>query len=103
MKKNRDDKLQYGINRVAAANISASSSGKIDKYHYFMGDPRSSIGLLEEAKFSYSALRKAFEKQTTTIAKNGEKQVEESLESSDKEPPSIKNFIRKNAISWNYE
>ena len=31
--KNRDKKLQYGINREAA-KISALSSGKIDKYEY---------------------------------------------------------------------
>ena len=32
----RDEKLQYDINREAA-KISASSSGKIDKYEYLTG------------------------------------------------------------------
>ena len=33
----RDEKLQYDINREAA-NISALSSGKIDKYEYLTGE-----------------------------------------------------------------
>ena len=33
----RDEKLQYDINREAA-KISASSSGKVDKYEYFTGE-----------------------------------------------------------------
>ena len=32
-----DEKLQYNINREAA-NISALSSGKIDKYEYLTGE-----------------------------------------------------------------
>ena len=35
--KNRDQKLQYDINREAA-KISAPSSGKIGKYEYFRGE-----------------------------------------------------------------
>ena len=34
---NRDEKLQYDINREAA-KISALSSGKIDKYEYLTGE-----------------------------------------------------------------
>ena len=33
----KDEKLQYDINREAA-EISALSSGKIDKYEYFTGE-----------------------------------------------------------------
>ena len=59
----RDEKLQYDINRKAA-KISALSSGKIDKYEYVTGE--------EPAKFSYSPIGKACEKQIKTI-KNLEK------------------------------
>ena len=34
----KDEKLQYDINREAAAKISALSSGKIDKYEYLAGE-----------------------------------------------------------------
>ena len=61
----RDEKLQYDINREAA-KLSALSSGKIDKYEYLTGEevfrPDQSI-MREQAKFTYSPLGKAFEKQ----------------------------------------
>ena len=72
----RDDKLQYDINREAA-KISALSSGKIDKYDYLTGEeilPSNQHQIIEQAKFTYSPLRKAFEKQTKTIKDQGEKQ-----------------------------
>ena len=62
----RDEKLQYDINREAA-NISALSSGKIDKYEYLTGEeilPSNQQQIIEQAKFTYSPLGKAFEKQT---------------------------------------
>ena len=62
----RDEKLQYDINREAA-KISAWWSGKIDKYQYLTGEellPCNQRQITEQAKFSYSRLRKAFEKQT---------------------------------------
>ena len=65
----RDEKLQYNINREAA-KISALSSGKIDKYEYFTGEeilPSNQQKIIEQAKFTYSSLEKAFEKQTKTI------------------------------------
>ena len=73
----RDDKLQYDINREAA-KISALSSGKIDKYDYLTGEeilPSNQHQIIEQAKFTYSPLRKAFEKQTKTIKDQGEKQI----------------------------
>ena len=63
----KDEKLQYDINREAA-KISALSSGKIDKYEYLTGEE-----IIEQAKFTYSPLGKAFEKQTKTIEDQGEK------------------------------
>ena len=59
-----DEKLQYGINREAA-KISALSSGKIDKYEYLTGEeilPSDQSRIIEQAKFTYFPLGKAFEK-----------------------------------------
>ena len=74
----RDEKLQYDINREAA-KISALSSGKIDKNEYLTGEkilPSNQQKIIEQAKFTYSPLRKAFEKQIKTIEDQGEKQAE---------------------------
>ena len=74
----RDEKLQYDINREAA-KISSSSSGKIDKYEYLTGEeilPSNQGKIIEQAKFTYSPLRKAFEKQTKTIEEQGRKQID---------------------------
>ena len=73
----RDEKLQYDINREAA-KISALSLGKIDKYEYLTGEeilPSNQQQIIEQTKFTYSPLRKAFEKQTKTIKVQGEKQI----------------------------
>ena len=74
----RDEKLQYDINRKAA-EISALSSGKIDKCEYLTGKeilPSNQQQIIEQAKFTYSPLGKAFEKQIKTIENQGQKQVE---------------------------
>ena len=66
------------INREAA-KISALSSGKIDKYEYLTGEsilPSNQQQIIEQAKFTYSTLGKAFEKQTKTIADQGKKQID---------------------------
>ena len=58
----RDEKLQYDINREAV-KVSASSSGKIDKYEYLTGEeilPSDQWQIIEQAKFTYSPLGKAF-------------------------------------------
>ena len=73
----KDEKLQYDINRETA-KISALSSGKIDKYEYLTGEeilPSNQQQIIEQAKFTYSPLGKAFEKQTKTIEDKGEKQI----------------------------
>ena len=73
----KDEKLQYDINREAA-KISALSSGKIDKYEYLTGEeilPSNQQLIIDQAKFTYSPLGKAFEKQTKTIEDQGKKQV----------------------------
>ena len=56
----RDEKLQYDINRKAA-EISALSSGKIDKYEYLTGQdilPFNQQQVIEKAKFTYFSLGK---------------------------------------------
>ena len=72
-----DEKLQYDINREAA-KISLSSS-KIDKYEYLTGEeilPSNQQQITEQAKFTYSPLGKAFEKQIKKIKDQGQNQVE---------------------------
>ena len=74
----RDEKLQDDINRKTG-EISALSSGKIDKYEYLTGKeilPSNQQQIIEQAKFSYSPLRKAFEKQIKTTEDQGKKQVD---------------------------
>ena len=73
----KDEKLQCDINREAV-KISALSSGKIDKYEYLTGEeilPSNQQQIIEQAKFTYSPLGKAFEKQIT-IEDQGQKQVD---------------------------
>ena len=95
--------MQYDINREAV-KISALSSDKIDKYEYLTGEeilPSNQQQTIEQAKFTHSSLGKAFEKQTKAIEDQGEKQVNalKSLESSDKQLPSIKDFISKGRLN----
>ena len=62
----KDEKLPYDINREAA-KVSALSSGKIDKYEYLTGKEVLSSNkkeIIEQGRFTYSRLGKAFEKQT---------------------------------------
>ena len=90
----KDEKLQYDINREAA-KISALSSGKIDKYEYLNGEeilPSNQQQIIQQAKFNYSPLGKALEKQRKTIEDQGEKQVD-ALKTSYKKLPSIKDFV----------
>ena len=73
----RDEKLQYDINKEAA-KIVALSSGKIGKYEYLTDDylPPDQRRVVEQAKFAYSPLGKAFEEQTQPIEEQGEKQID---------------------------
>ena len=74
----RDEKLQYDLNREAA-KIPALSSGKTDKYEYLIGEeilPSNQQQILEQAKFTYSPLGKAFEKQIKTMEDQGKKQID---------------------------
>ena len=74
----KDEKLQYDIDREAA-KISALSSEKLHKYEYLTGEdilPSSQQQIIDQTKFTYSPLEKAFNKQIKTIEDQGKKQVD---------------------------
>ena len=74
----REEKLQYDINREAA-EISALSSGKIRKYEYLADEdifPSNQHQIIEQAKFNFSPLGKAFEKQIKTFEDQRQKQMD---------------------------
>ena len=76
----RDEKLQYDINREAA-KITALSSNKIHKYEYLTGEdilPSNNQQIIEQARFTYSPLGKAFDKQIKAIRDQGKKQFDAS-------------------------
>ena len=73
----REEKLRYDINREAA-KISALSSGKMHKCEYLTCEnilPSNQQQIIEQARFTYSPLGKALEKQIKTIEDQGEKQI----------------------------
>ena len=64
----RDEKLKYDINREET-KISALTSKIFHKYQYLTGEdilPSNQQQIIEQAKFTYSPLGKAFEKQIKT-------------------------------------
>ena len=88
-------KKQYDLNREAA-KISVLSSGKIHRYKYLTGEdilPSNQQQIIEQAKFTYSPLGKAFKKQIKTIEDQGEKQVDalKNLEDLNKQPVNVNN------------
>ena len=73
----RDEKLQYDINREAA-KIQPLSSEKIYEYEYLTGEVillSNQQQIIEQDKFTYSPLGKAFEKQVKTVEDQGQKQI----------------------------
>ena len=101
----KDEKLQYDINREAA-KISALSSGKTHKYEYLTGEdilPSSNQQIIEQARFIYSPLGKAFDKQIKTIEDQGKKQFDalNTLKSDNNKELEIKNedIITKSAFA----
>ena len=90
----RDEKLQYNTNKEVA-KISALSSDKIDKYEYLTGEELLTPDqqqIIEQAKFTYPFLGKAFEKQTKTIKDQGKKQIDTlaDLKQKEKKPRETK-------------
>ena len=74
----KDEKLQYNINREAA-KISALSSGKLHRYEYLAGEdilPSNQQQIIEQAKFTYSPLGTACDKQIKTTKGQIKKQVD---------------------------
>ena len=72
----KDEKLQYDINREAAKNqlyhpekLININILQVKKYY------RDQSRIIKQAKFTYSPLGKAFEKQIKTIEDQGEKQI----------------------------
>ena len=87
----RDENLQYDINREAT-KISPLSSGEIRKYEYLTGEdilPSNQQQIIEQAKFTYSPLGRAFEKQIKTIENQGKTQIDalETLKSKEQTKP----------------
>ena len=73
-----DEKLKHDINREAA-KISALTSKNFHKYEYLTGKdilPSNQQQIIEQAKFTYSLLEKAFGKQIKTIEDQGKKLVD---------------------------
>ena len=98
----KDEKIQYDINREAA-KISALSSGKLHKYEYLTGEdilPSTQQQIIEYARFTYSPLGKAFNKQIKTMEDQGKKQVDalNTLKSDNNKLP-IEDEIPKNAFN----
>ena len=75
----RDEKLQYDINGEAA-KISSKSSSNFSKYEYLTGEdilPSNQLQIIiEQARFTYSPLGKAFEKQIKIIEDQSKKQID---------------------------
>ena len=72
----KDEKLQYNINREAA-KISALSR-KLHKYEYLTGEdilPSNQQQIIEQTKFTFSSLGKAFDKQIKTIEDQGKNRL----------------------------
>ena len=98
---NRDEKLQYDIN-TEAAKISALSSRNFHKYEYLTGEdilPSNRQQIIEQAKFTYSPLGKAFEKQIKTIEDQGKKQVDALNTLKSNNQLTIKDVIPKHALN----
>ena len=75
----RDEKLQYDINRESA-KVSAlwSNEVRMKVWKYLTGEevlPSNRQQIIEQAKFTYSPLGKAFKKQIKTIEDQGKKQL----------------------------
>ena len=79
-------------NSILTSKISALSSGNNQKYEYLTGEdilPSNQQQRAEHAKFTYSPLGKAFEKQIKTVEDQGKKQIDalENLKSKQETKP----------------
>ena len=95
----RDEKIKYNINSEAA-KISAFTSRNIHRYEYLTGEdllPSNQQQIIEQAKFTYSPLGKAFEKKT--IEDQGKKQVDVLNTLKSNSQLTIEDVIPKNALN----
>ena len=95
-----DEKLKYDINRDAA-KISAFTSKNFHKYEYLTGEdilPSNQQQIIEQAKFTYSPLEKAFGKQIKTIEDQGKKLVDALNTLKSNSQLTIEDAIPKNAL-----
>ena len=100
----RYEKLRYDTIDRDTAKISALSSNKNHQYEYLTGEdilPSNQKKIIEQARFTYSCLGKAFEKQIKTIEDQGQKQVEalNTLKSNNR--LATEDVILKNALNNN--
>ena len=73
IRSDRDEKLEYHVNRETAKI--QLLSGKIDEYEYLIGEemlPSDQSRMIEQTKFTYYPLGKAFEKRIKTTENQGE-------------------------------
>ena len=73
IRSDRDEKLEYHVNREAAKI--QLLSGKIDEYEYLTVEeilPSDQSRMIEPIKFTYYPLGKAFEKRIKTTENQGE-------------------------------
>ena len=97
----KDEKLQYNINREAAK---IPASGKLHKNEYLTGEdiiPSNQQQIIEQTKFTYSTLGKAFDKQIKTIEDQRKKQVDalNTLKSDSKLEIKGKDIIPENSFA----
>ena len=74
----RGRKLDISIAFITQCYFKEKSLGKLDEYECLTGEeilPSTQQQIIEQAKFTYSPLGKAFEKQTKTIEDQGKKQA----------------------------
>ena len=72
-----DEKLQYNINGEVA-KISTLSSGKLHKYEYLIGEDilaSTQQQIIEQTKFTYSPLGRAFDEQIKAIEDQGKNRL----------------------------
>ena len=81
--------------------MSSKSWGNCHKYEYLTGEdilPPNQQQIIEQARFTYSPLGKAFEKQTKTIDDQGQKQVDALNTLKSNNQLTIEDAIPKNAL-----
>ena len=96
----RDKKQQHYDIKREVSNLSVLSPGKIDKYEYPTGQeilPADQTRAIEQTKFKYIHLGKAFEKQIKAIEDQGRKKVKtlKLLNPEDKKINSIEGIFPK--------